>query len=104
MGPVRLSSGSESSALGGSRMLGMTYLTKRDSLLVCRLGSGDVLGTDVSLSVPAAGAGAGTTGDGEGIASSSSMGWSSRVSLSAEMMASSYPLSACCAWNPRKLA
>ena len=36
--------------------------------------------------------GAGTTGDGEGIASSSSMGWSSRVSLSARMMASSYPL------------
>ena len=99
MGPVRLSSGSESSesALGGSRMLGMTKLAKRDSLLICRFGSGDVLGTDVSLSEPTARVGAGTTGDGEGIASSSSMGWSSRVSLSAEMMASSYPLSAYCA-------
>ena len=77
MGPWRLSSCSESSALGGSRILGMTKLAMRDSLLVCRLGSGDVLDTDVSLSVPTVRVGAGTTGDGEGIASSSSMGWSS---------------------------
>ena len=68
----------------------MTKLAKRDSLLVCRFGGGDVLGLDVSLSVPTARVGAGTTGDGEEIASSSSMGWSYVVSLSAEMMASSY--------------
>ena len=95
-GPVRLSSGSESSAIGCPRILGMTKLAKRDSLLVCRFGC-DVLGSDVLLSVPTARVGAGTTGDGEGIASSSYMGWSYRVSLSANMMALSYPLSACCA-------
>ena len=94
-GPVRLPSGSGSS----SRILGMTKLAKRDSLLVCRFEGGDVLGQNVSMSVPKASlrVWAGTTGDGDEIASSSSMGWSYVVSLSAEMMASSYPLSACCA-------
>ena len=99
MGLVRLPSVSESSSIYGSRILKMTKLAKRDSLLVCRFGGGDVLGTGVSLSVPTARVGAGTTGDGEGMiaSSSSSMGWSYLVSLSVEMMALSYPLSACCA-------
>ena len=42
MGPVRLPSDSESSSISGSRILGMTKLAKRDSLLVCRSGGGDV--------------------------------------------------------------
>ncbi len=54
MDQVRLPSGSESSLNGGSRMLGMTYLAIRDSLLVFRSEGGDVLGADVSLLCPTA--------------------------------------------------
>ena len=51
MGLVRLPSVSESSSIYGSRILKMTKLAKRDSLLVCHFGGGDVLGTDVTVSI-----------------------------------------------------